>query len=201
LRGLIAKRIFDILLSAAGLVCLSPLLLVTAVCIKLESRGPVFFRQERVGRFGKIFRIHKFRTMHDDDERAGPLVTQTNDRRITRVGRVLRKYKLDELAQLIDVLKGDMSLVGARPEVPKYVAYYPPHVKASVLALRPGITDLAAILYRQESDLLTNSSDPERDYLEKILPVKLRYYMEYTNHRSLWGDMVLILRTLKAIVV
>jgi lipopolysaccharide/colanic/teichoic acid biosynthesis glycosyltransferase len=201
LRGLIAKRTFDVLLSAAGLVCLSPLFLATAACIKLESQGPVFFRQERVGRFGKIFRIHKFRTMHNGAERAGPLVTQKNDRRITRVGRVLRRYKLDELPQLIDVLRGDMSLVGARPEVPKYVAYYPPHAKALVLALRPGITDLAAILYRQESDFLANSSDPERDYLEKILPVKLRYYMEYANHRSLWGDVVLIFRTLKAIVV
>ncbi len=167
--------------------------------IKLDSPGPIFFRQQRVGRYEKLFRIHKFRTMYNGSEKTGPLVTCGEDRRITKVGRFLRKYKLDELAQLIDVIIGNMSLVGARPEVPKYVAYYPPRVKALVLALRPGITDIAAILHCQECDMLANSDDPERDYIEKILPIKLKHYQDYAYHHTLWGDIVLVFRTLKAI--
>lgn len=200
MRGLIAKRAFDLFFAALGMVCLAPLLLVIAACIKLDSPGPVFFRQERVGRHGRVFRIHKFRTMRVGAEKAGPLITRAGDSRVTRVGKTLRKYKLDELPQLIDVLSGKMSLVGARPEVPRYVQFYPPQTKALLLALCPGITDPAAILYKHEEDLLSASGDPERDYVEKILPHKLRCYEEYAMHRSMWSDIVVILRTLKEIV-
>lgn len=197
-RGLIAKRVFDLVFAAIGLVVLSPLLLGIAISIWLDSPGPVFFRQERVGRYGKLFRIHKFRTMHVDSEKSGPLVTSSGDGRITRVGKVLRGSKLDELAQLIDVVKGDMSLVGARPEVPKYVAYYPAAAKEKILSLRPGITDPASINYIREEEILAESNDPEHDYIEKILPQKLLYYQEYVDQRSLFRDTLLILQTLKA---
>ena len=201
MRGLITKRLFDMVFATLGLVSLAPLFLLVAACIKLDSQGPVFFRQERVGRFGKLFRIHKFRTMRLGAEKAGPLVTRAGDERITLVGRFLRRHKIDELPQLIDVLNGKMSLVGARPEVPRYIEHYPPQAKALILALRPGITDPASILYSREEELLANSLDPEGDYIKKVLPEKLRYYEEYVQRRSLWRDVVLILRTLKAIVV
>jgi lipopolysaccharide/colanic/teichoic acid biosynthesis glycosyltransferase len=201
MRSLIAKRAFDLFFAALGMVCLTPLLLAIAACIKLDSQGPVFFRQERVGRCGKVFRIHKFRTMHAGAEKVGPLITRAGDSRVTRVGKTLRKYKLDELPQLIDVVSGEMSLVGARPEVPRYVQYYPPQTKALLLALSPGITDPAAIIYKREEELLAASGDPEREYVENILPLKLRYYEEYAKHRSMWSDIVIILRTLKEIFV
>jgi len=201
MRGLIAKRAFDLFFAALGIVCLAPLLLAIAAFIKLDSQGPAFFRQDRVGRHGKIFRIHKFRTMRVGAEKAGPLITRAGDSRVTRVGKTLRKYKLDELPQLIDVLRGKMSLVGARPEVPGYVQYYPPQTKALLLALSPGITDPAAIIYKREEELLAASGDPEREYVENILPLKLRYYEEYAKHRSMWSDIVIILRTLKEIFV
>jgi len=196
------KRIFDLVFATLGLVLLSPLFLVIAICIRLDSPGPVFFRQERVGRFGIIFRIHKFRTMRGrhERERLGPLLTSSGDSRITKVGSILRRYKLDELVQLIDVVKGDMSLVGARPEVPKFVEFYPEQVKARILSLPPGMTDLASIAYRNENDILAACEDPEREYIEKILPDKLRYYEEYVNHRSLWLDFTVILRTITAIL-
>ena len=201
MRSLIAKRAFDLFFAALGLLCFAPLLLVVAACIKLDSQGPVFFRQDRVGRHGKVFRIHKFRTMRFGAEKAGPLITRAGDSRVTRVGKTLRKYKLDELPQLIDVVRGEMSLVGARPEVPAYVRYYPPQTKALLLALSPGITDPAAIIYKREEELLAAADDPEREYVEKILPQKLRYYEEYAKHRSMWSDVVVILHTLKEIFV
>lgn len=197
---MIAKRLFDLLASAVGLMVLAPLLVCIAAAIKIESPGPVFFRQERVGRDGKIFAIHKFRTMRVGAEREGPLVTVGRDARITKIGTVLRKYKLDELAQLIDVLYGDMSLVGPRPEVPRYVAKYPVDIRKIVLSVRPGITDRASIEYKDENEILDLAEDPQYAYIHEVLPTKLRYYVDYVQTRSFWGDIMLIFATFRALV-
>lgn len=197
---MIAKRLFDLLASAVGLLLLSPLLAVIAVMIKLDSPGPVFYRQERVGLHGRLFRIHKFRTMRVDADRTGPQLTIGADRRVTRVGDPLRRYKLDELPQLIDVLVGTMSLVGPRPEVPRYVAAYPDSQRELVLSVRPGITDWASILYRSENEVLARAAEPQRAYIEEVLPVKLRYYTDYVRQRSFWGDLRIIAATLVAVV-
>lgn len=196
---MIGKRLFDIALSLLGLTFLAPLFLLIAVLIKAESSGPVFFRQERVGLHGRPFRIHKFRTMRADRESAGPLLTIGADPRITRVGRFLRRYKLDELPQLIDVLLGRMSLVGPRPEVPKYVALYPEEVHEKVLSVRPGITDWASIRFRDENALLGRAADPERAYVEEVLPIKLRFYLEYVDTRSFLVDLRIIFATIAAV--
>lgn len=197
---MILKRWFDLLASGLGLIALSPLLILIALLIKLDSKGPVFFRQERVGRFGKIFRIHKFRTMITDAERKGLQITVGADARVTRLGGTLRKYKLDELPQLIDVLLGDMSLVGPRPEVSRYVACYPEETKDIVLSVRPGITDWASIEYKDENRILGLAEDPHRAYVEQVLPVKLGYYINYVRRRTFLGDLKIILATLVAIV-
>lgn len=197
---MIAKRIFDWLASGLGLVVLAPVFLCIALAIKLESPGPVFFRQERVGQGGRLFRIHKFRTMVQGAERQGPQITVGADARVTRVGRWLRQYKLDELAQLIDVFCGDMSLVGPRPEVPRYVACYPDAVRGIVLSVKPGITDRASIEFKDENALLGGAQDAHQAYVEQVLPVKLRYYVDYVQARSFWGDVGLILATLRALV-
>lgn len=197
---MILKRWFDLLASGLGLIALSPLLMLIALLIKLDSKGPVFFRQERVGRFGKVFRIHKFRTMITDAERKGLQITVGADARITRVGGTLRKYKLDELPQLFDVFLGDMSIVGPRPEVPRYVAFYPEEMKDVVLSVRPGITDWASIEYKDENRILGLAEDPHRAYVEQVLPVKLEYYINYVRRRTFWGDLKIILATLVAIV-
>ncbi len=197
---MIAKRLFDLLASGIGLVILSPILLVISLAIILESNGPVFFRQERVGRFGNTFRIHKFRTMKTDAERRGLQITVGADARVTKVGGVLRKYKLDELAQLIDVFLGDMSLVGPRPEVPRYVACYPAKAREIVLSVKPGITDRASIEYKNENDILGKASDPHEAYVNEVLPIKIRYYVDYVQNRSFWGDIRIIFATLFAIV-
>jgi len=194
------KGAFDRLASGLGLLLLSPLLLLIALAVKLDSPGPVFFRQERVGRAGRVFRIHKFRTMVSNAERQGPQITVGADARVTRVGVVLRKYKLDELAQLIDVFVGDMSLVGPRPEVPRYVAYYPDDVRAIVLSVKPGITDRASIEYKDESEILGKAQDPHHAYLHEVLPIKLRYYVDYVQTRSFWGDVAIIFATLRALL-
>lgn len=194
------KRLFDIAVSAAGLACLGPVLIVIAVLIKRDSPGPVFFRQERIGLHGKPFRIHKFRTMTVAQPGSAMQITVGHDARITRIGGVLRHYKLDELPQLIDVLLGTMSLVGPRPEVPKYVALYPEPTKSIVLSVRPGITDLASIEYRSESDLLGQSSNPEQTYIEEVMPAKLRYCVQYVQQQSLWLDIQIIARTFLAIL-
>lgn len=194
------KRSFDLLASIAGLLVLTPLFLLLAILIKLDSPGPVFFRQERVGRFGKTFRIHKFRTMVTEAERKGLQITVGADARVTRVGAVLRKYKFDELPQLIDVVLGDMSLVGPRPEVPRYVACYPEGIRDVVLSLRPGITDRASIEYKDENRILGLADDPHRAYVDEVLPVKLRYYVAYVTNRSFSGDLRIILATLVAII-
>ena len=194
-----AKRLFDIVCAGLGLLLLSPLLLAVAVWIKLDSRGPVMFRQERVGRFGAPFRIHKFRTMRVDAPRLGPQITIGDDARITRSGRWLRATKVDELPQLWDVLRGAMSLVGPRPEVPRYVALYPAELRALVLSVRPGITDPASLSFRNESELLAKAADPEREYVEVVMPMKLRLAADYVRNASLGGDIRLILATLGAI--
>jgi lipopolysaccharide/colanic/teichoic acid biosynthesis glycosyltransferase len=195
-----AKRVFDVMLSALGLLLLAPLLVVIALWIKLDSPGPVFFRQERVGRFGVPFRIHKFRTMAHEAHAAGPLITVGDDERITRAGAALRRAKLDELPQLIDVMRGAMSFVGPRPEVARYVAVYPAELRDKVLSVRPGITDLASIQYRDEGALLARAADPEREYREVVLPAKLRLAAEYVDHATLATDLRLIGLTLKTLL-
>ncbi|HQY08230.1 MAG: sugar transferase [Burkholderiales bacterium] len=194
-----AKRAFDLLAAGLGLLLLAPLLLAVAVAIQLDSPGPVFYRQERVGRGGRVFRIHKFRSMTHNPVDRGPQLTVGDDARITRVGAWLRRSKVDELAQLIDVLRGDMSLVGPRPEVPRYVAMYPQALRDKVLSVRPGITDFASIEFRHENALLARSDDPERSYREEVLPVKLALQARYVDEAGLLTDLRLILRTLRAI--
>lgn len=188
------KRVFDLVISAAGLTVLSPLLLLTAALIKLTSRGPVLFRQERMGRGFRPFQICKFRTMAADAERKGGPLTAGRDPRITRVGSILRKTKIDELPQLINVLRGEMSFVGPRPEVPKYVELYREEYER-LLTVRPGITDPASLKYRHESALLGESADPEATYVQEILPDKIRLGQEYIARQSLLLDLGLIVRT------
>jgi lipopolysaccharide/colanic/teichoic acid biosynthesis glycosyltransferase len=199
LSGALAKRLFDLLAAGAGVLLLAPLLLGVALWVKLDSKGPVLFRQVRVGRHGVPFEIVKFRTMADRRD-AGPQLTVGQDPRVTRAGHFLRRYKLDELPQLFNVLEGTMSLVGPRPEVPRYVECYPPAVRNTVLSVAPGVTDLAAILYKDESTILGQARDPERAYVETILPIKLEYYQRYVRERSFWLDLCIIFQTLAAIV-
>lgn len=187
------KRLFDLLGALLALLLLSPLLLGVALWIKLDSPGPVFYRQERVGRFGVPFFIHKFRSMH-----AGAMglpITVGEDPRITRAGRVLRRTRLDELPQFIDVLMGHMSLVGPRPEVPRYVALYPAGLRERALAVRPGLTDPASLAYIDEAALLAAAADPEREYVERILPAKLKAAVDYAQTASLASDLALLART------
>lgn len=195
-----AKRLFDLLLSSLGLAVLALPLALVALAIKLDSPGPVFYRQVRVGLRGREFRIHKFRTMAHNPTDRGPQLTVGADTRITRVGAVLRRTKVDELAQLFDVLEGTMSLVGPRPEVPRYVALYPAELREKVLSVRPGITDFASIEYRDENTLLAQSRDPERTYREVILPTKLALQARYVDRAGLGTDLVLIGRTVWAII-
>ncbi|NCT83538.1 MAG: sugar transferase [Comamonadaceae bacterium] len=187
------KRLFDILAAALGLLLLAPLLLLVALWVRLDSPGPALFRQTRVGRFGVPFTIHKFRTMR---VAPGAAITVGADPRITRAGRVLRQTKLDELPQLWDVLRGVMSLVGPRPELPKYVALYPAGLRERVLAVRPGITDPASLAFSHEAELLAAAADPEREYREVILPAKLRLSADYAATASLAADLRLIWITL-----
>lgn len=197
---MIAKRIFDFIFALTGTFVLLPVFACLAVWIKLDSSGPVFFRQERVGRFGKSFLIFKFRTMCLDAEAKGRQITVGEDPRITRSGRFLRHYKLDELPQLLNVISGEMSLVGPRPEVPRYVALYPSDVRGQVLSVPPGITDYASIEYKDENAILGRAADPDKAYIEEVMPVKLRYYQRYVAERSLWVDFKLIMKTLKVIL-
>ena len=194
------KRLLDVVAAALGLLLLSPLLLGIALLIKLDSPGPVFFRQVRVGRHGQTFRIFKFRTMTVAQATDAPELTVAGDARITRTGAWLRRYKLDELPQLIDVLQGTMSLVGPRPEVPRYVALYPPELRARVLSVRPGITDLASITFRNESELLARAADPEREYLQVVMPRKLALAASYADSPSLAQDLRILWRTLRLLM-
>lgn len=195
---MILKRIFDIVASVCGLLLLMPVLLVVAALIRLDSRGPVFFRQERIGLGGRPFLIHKFRTMRVDH--GGPELTAASDSRITRVGESLRRYRIDELPQLIDVLAGHMSLVGPRPEVRRYMDRYPEEDRAKILSVRPGMTDWTSIRFRNESEMLRRAKDPEIAYVTEIMPIKARMYREYVDHRSFWGDMAILGATFLAIV-
>lgn len=197
----VGKRVFDILFSVLGLIILSPVFLVISVWIKLDSPGPVFFRQRRVGRGERDFFIHKFRTMHVDAEKRGLKITVGKDPRITNCGHVLRKFKIDEFPQLIDVLVGTMSIVGPRPEVPQYVAKYPEDKRNKLFQLRPGITDWASVKFKNENDLLSRSSDPEKTYIEEILPIKISYYEKYFEESSLFVDLEIIFLTLKEIFI
>lgn len=193
------KRLFDWVVSSLGLLVLSPLLLLLAICIRLDSQGPVLFRQERVGLGGRLFSIHKFRTMMIDVEKEGLQITVGADARVTQVGQWMRKHKLDELPQLLDVWLGHMSLVGPRPEVPIYVACYPADVREIVLSVRPGITDRASIEFKNENEILGRAADPHVAYVQEVLPIKLRYYQDYVSDKSFWVDMKIILSTLKAL--
>jgi len=194
------KRLFDSITSFFGLILLFPVFVLVALWIKIDSRGSVFFRQERVGFQGSLFRIHKFRTMVLDAEKEGKQITIGADPRITTVGRFLRKYKLDELPQLIDVFVGDMSLVGPRPEVPKYIDCYSDDEKHDVLSVKPGITDNASIEFRDESKLLASSNDPESTYINEVLPKKIALYRKYVRERSFFGDVEIIFRTIFLII-
>jgi len=194
------KRAFDLLGAAAALLLLSPLLLVLALVIKLDSPGPVFFRQERVGRHGRPFRIHKFRTMVADAPQRGLAITVGADPRITRSGAWLRRTRLDELPQFIDVLQGHMSLVGPRPEVPRYVQHYPPGLRERALAVRPGITDPSSLAFIDEAELLARAADPEREYIDHILPRKLQAAADYAERATLWTDLRVIARTLRVLL-
>ena len=193
------KRLLDVFVTLLLMPLALPLMAAIALWVRLDSPGPALFRQPRVGRGGRLFRIHKFRTMRVTDG-SGPLVTASHDARITRVGRWLRRTKLDELPQLIDVLNGNMSLVGPRPEVPRYVALYAEPVRRQILSLRPGITDRAAIEFRDEERLLAAAADPERAYVEQVMPIKQRYYLDYVAQRSLAGDLRILWDTARALV-
>ena len=195
---LFLKRAFDILVSSILLLLLSPILLFFAIWIKLDSPGPVFYRQERVTTYGRIFRIFKFRTMKVDADKMGSLVTLKNDDRITRVGHVIRRYRLDELPQLLNILTGDMSLVGTRPEVAKYVAAYTPEMKATLL-LPAGVTSTASILFKDEEELIAKfileGMEVDDIYITKVLPEKMHYNLSYLKNYSFLGDLKLMVRT------
>ena len=194
------KRSFDFITSFFGLVLLIPVFVLIALWIKGDSKGPVFFRQKRVGFRGVSFRIHKFRTMVMDAEKKGRQITVGVDSRITTVGVFLRKYKLDELPQLIDVLAGNMSLVGPRPEVPKYIDYYSEDEKHDVLSVKPGITDNASIEFRDENELLASSKDPEVTYINEVLPKKIALYRKYVRECSFFGDVAILFKTIFVII-
>jgi len=194
------KRLFDLGASFFGLILLAPIFVLSALWIMIDSKGPIFFRQERVGFQGINFRIHKFRTMVLNAEKKGKQITVGEDSRITTVGSFLRKYKLDELPQLIDVLVGDMSLVGPRPEVPKYIDCYSDDEKYDVLSVKPGITDNASIEFRNENELLASSNDPEATYINEVLPKKIALYRKYVRECSFFGDVAIIFKTIFLII-
>lgn len=196
--ALFFKRAFDLCASAVLLIMLSPVFLMLAVAIRLDSPGPVFFRQERVTQYGRRFRIHKFRTMVQNADK-GSQVTVSNDSRITRVGRIIRNCRLDEVAQLIDVLRGDVTLVGVRPESPRYVAAYTPEMMATLL-LPAGVTNLTSILYKDEARLLDGAEDTDKVYVEEILPGKMRYNLKELENFSFWRDIRVLFMTVFAVL-
>ncbi|WP_245365475.1 sugar transferase [Chryseobacterium scophthalmum] len=194
------KRIFDIISSIIGLIALSPIFLVLALWIKFDSKGPVFYRQIRVGKKGEDFKIFKFRSMRQGSDKKGLITVGGRDPRVTKSGFYIRKYKLDEFPQLINVLIGDMSIVGPRPEVRKYVNLYTVD-QLKVLSVKPGITDIASIKYRNENEILENAQDPDKMYVEVIMPDKLKYNLEYISKQSIIFDLKLIFLTIKEILV
>ena len=193
----VAKRLFDLLGAAVALLLLAPLMAAVALWIKLDSRGPVFYRQQRVGRHGVPFSIHKFRTMHTGAP--GLPLTVGDDPRITRAGRWLRRTRVDELPQFIDVLQGTMSLVGPRPEVPRYVALYPAALRERALAVRPGLTDPASLAWIDEAAVLAAAADPEKTYVEEILPLKVQQAASYAEQASLRTDLQVLWRTARVL--
>ena len=193
------KRIFDLIFSMIALLILLPAFILISILIKMNDRGPVFYRGVRVGRYGKLFRIYKFRTMIVNAEKVGGPSTPDGDPRITRVGKLLRKYKLDELPQIINVIKGEMSLVGPRPEVPKYVEMFTEEEKR-ILQVRPGITDWASLWNPDEGAILKNSKDPEKKYVEEIRPKKLKLQLYYVNNRSFFIDIKIIFLTILSVI-
>ena len=197
--SLFFKRLLDVVFSVILLAILSPLFLVLAIAIKIDSRGPVFYRQVRVTRYGKEFRIFKFRSMVSDADKKGSLVTVGGDSRITRMGKLIRKCRLDEISQLLNVLTGDMSFVGTRPEVPKYVASYSPEMMATLL-LPAGITSMASILYKDEDLLLEGAEDVDKTYVEEVLPGKMKYNLESIMKFSLWSDIATCFKTVFAVL-
>lgn len=194
----VLKRIFDFTFSALGIILLSPLFLIIALLIKLVDKGPVFYRGARVGLHGKLFRIFKFRTMVINAEKIGGHSTSDDDPRITKIGKFIRKYKLDELPQLINVFKGDMSFVGPRPEVSFYVGMFNEEER-TILSVKPGITDWASLWNPDEGAILAGSPDPEKTYMEKIRPEKLRLQLEYVRKHSFWIDLRIIVQTVKIV--
>jgi len=193
------KRFFDIIASFIGLILLLPLFSLIALWIKIDSKGPIFYRQERVGQKGKFFKIHKFRTMKELSEDRGKL-TVGEDNRITQCGQFLRKFKFDELPQLIDVFIGNMSLVGPRPEVQEFIDTYPVDMRNKILSIKPGITDMASIEMANENDILGKYENPQQAYIEHILPIKQNYYLNYVDNHSIWGDIKIIFLTFKRII-
>lgn len=193
------KRVFDIVASGCGLLVLSPVFVILAIWVKLDSAGPVFYRQVRVGRFGRDFVLYKFRSMRVGSDKKGLITVGGRDPRVTRSGYFIRKYKLDELPQLINVFAGDMSIVGPRPEVRKYVDLYT-REQLRVLEVRPGITDMASIRYRNENELLATAENPERFYKEVVMQDKLKINLEYVTKHSLWFDIQLIFKTIFSIL-
>ena len=193
------KSIFDFFSAIIGLFLLSPFFLLFSILIKCDSDGPVFYRQVRVGRLGSTFRIHKFRTMFINSDHCS-LLTVGDDNRVTKTGKFLRKYKLDELPQLIDVLLGNMSLVGPRPEVQEFIDLYPSHVKLKVLSVKPGITDLASIEMVDENLIISKYPDPREAYINHILPIKQRYYIDYVENHNIVFDIKIIFLTLYKIL-
>jgi lipopolysaccharide/colanic/teichoic acid biosynthesis glycosyltransferase len=199
-RELVAKRAFDVVGSAVAICLTAPLMGLAAALVKASSPGPILFRQQRVGRHGVPFEMWKFRSMRADAASVGPQVTADRDPRITPVGRVLRKTKLDELPELFNVLKGDLSLVGPRPEVARYVALYPPADRELLQSVRPGITDPATVRFRNEEEVLARCPDPERAYREEVLPEKLRMYREYLERASFVSDFNVLADTLRVVL-
>lgn len=191
----ILKRTFDLIVSLLGIIILSPVFIIVSIAIKLDSKGSILFLQKRVGRYGKEFNIYKFRTMVTDAEKLGKQITVGKDNRITKVGAFLRKFKIDELPQLFNVLKGDMSLVGPRPEVPKYVSLYNEEQK-KVLDVRPGITDIASLRYKDENDILGKVDNPEEYYINVIMKDKLQLNLEYIEKNNVFFDIYLIIKTI-----
>ncbi|WP_207627247.1 sugar transferase [Photorhabdus tasmaniensis] len=195
----IIKTVFDFIASSIGLIILSPILIAIAIWIKIDSEGPIFFRQKRVGQYNKDFYIHKFRSMTTGSEQKGQL-TVGHDRRITNSGKFIRKYKLDELAQLIDVVQGTMSLVGPRPEVPQFMDKYPDDVRNKILSVKPGITDLASIEMIDENQILAKYANPHQAYIDIVMPIKAKYYLEYVNDKSFFHDLNIIFKTIYKVV-
>lgn len=194
------KRVFDVVASGLGLLALSPVFLILGIWIKSDSRGPVFYRQVRVGRYNRDFRLFKFRSMRVGSDKKGLITVGGRDPRVTRSGYFIRKYKLDELPQLINVFRGDMSLVGPRPEVRKYVEMYTSE-QLHVLDVRPGITDMASIRYRNENELLAEAEDPEAFYVNVVMPDKLKINLEYVVRHSFGFDMRLIFKTIMEVIL